>query len=220
MQKNITWLIVLKKKAKSIILKVAYRRNAIDESSVKILKLWSKKVTVKILSYKRQHKGVIFDRDGTLNQDDGYTYRPDQLVWLPGAIETIKYANENDIKVLVATNQSGIGRGLYTEEHVENFHEEMNAQLKRYDAQINAFYICAFHPDAVQERYRVTDHSDRKPNAGMLNRAMREHFLDPNLTIMIGDRTTDVIAADRAGIRSRLIKAGELSPRILQDFFK
>ncbi|MBI1404561.1 MAG: HAD-IIIA family hydrolase [Caulobacter sp.] len=153
---------------------------------------------------------VIFDRDGVLNEDYGYAYEPDKLVWIPGARVAIRRVNEAGGLVLIATNQSGIGRGYYSEDQMHGFHAEMRRQLALEGGRIDAIYFCPFHEDAVEARYRQADHPDRKPNPGMLLRGLSEHGVAPDRALMIGDKPADMQAAKAAGVDGYLFTGGDL----------
>lgn len=158
---------------------------------------------------------LLLDRDGVLNLDEGYSYEPARLFWIEGAREAVKAANDAGVLVLVVTNQSGIGRGYYSEAQMHAFHAAMQARLAEVGARIDAFYFCPFHEDAEEERYRVADHPDRKPNPGMLLRAMAEHGVEPMRALMIGDKQSDVEAAERAGVRGVRFDGGDLRDIVL-----
>lgn len=153
---------------------------------------------------------VIFDRDGVLNVDTGYAFEPHKLEWMPGAKAAVARVNRAGVLAVIATNQSGIGRGYYREADMEAFHDEMLRQLEAEGARIDRIYFAPHHEDAAEERYRVADHPDRKPNPGMLLRALAEFEVDPLDAIMIGDKETDMEAARRAGVRGFLYKGGDL----------
>lgn len=153
---------------------------------------------------------ILFDRDGTLNVDRGYTFRTDDLVWTEGAREAVKLVNDAGFLAVVVTNQSGVARGFYDESDVVAFHAAMNADLARSGAHLDALYYCPFHAEASAAAYRHADHPDRKPNPGMLLRAMTELELDPRRTAMVGDQPSDIAAAAAAGIRSALYQGGDL----------
>lgn len=155
-------------------------------------------------------KAVLFDRDGVLNLDEGYTHKPEDLVWTPGARAAIGRLNAAGVKVIVVTNQSGVARGLYDLAAVDRFHAEMQRQLGREGAKIDAFYACPYHKDAKIEAWRHPDHPDRKPNPGMLLAALRDFGLAPEETLMIGDRESDMEAARRAGMPGHLYEGGDL----------
>ncbi len=154
---------------------------------------------------------LFLDRDGVLNEDIGYPHRVEDLRWTPGAREAVRLANEAGWWVFVATNQSGVARGLFGPEAVAAFHAAMAEQLAEAGARIDAFYSCPFHPDAVRPQWRHPDHPDRKPNPGMLLRAMAEHPVDRAGSVMIGDKPSDLEAARRAGVRGVAYDGGDLS---------
>jgi D-glycero-D-manno-heptose 1,7-bisphosphate phosphatase len=158
---------------------------------------------------------VIFDRDGVLNEDYGYAYEPEKLVWIPGARAAIKRVNAAGGLVLIATNQSGIGRGYYSEDQMHGFHAEMMRQLAESGARIDAIYFCPFHEDAIEDRYRQADHPDRKPNPGMVLRALKDFGIDPKRALMIGDKPADVKAANAAGVDGYLYGEGDLEDFLL-----
>lgn len=154
---------------------------------------------------------VFFDRDGVLNQDVGYAHRVEDLRWTPGALEAVRRVNAAGWWVFVVTNQSGVARGFYDLDAVAAFHAAMQDQLNEAGARIDAFYACPFHPEAVEARWRHPDHADRKPNPGMLLRAMTEHAVDRSRSVLIGDKASDLEAARRAGVRGVLYDGGDLS---------
>ena len=153
---------------------------------------------------------VFFDRDGVLNVDTGYAHRPEDLQWIQGAPAAVNRVNALGRAVIVVTNQSGIARGLYDRAAMEAFHAEMQRRLAAGGARIDAFYDCPFHPDAVVSEFRHPNHPDRKPNPGMILRAIRDHGLDPARSILIGDRESDLEAARRAGVAGHLFAGGDL----------
>jgi len=159
---------------------------------------------------------ILFDRDGVLNVDEGYAYDPAGLIWIEGAREAIRAVNRAGVLALVVTNQSGIGRGYYTEAQMHAFHAAMSASLTKVGARIDAFYFSPYHEDAVEDRYRHRDHPDRKPNPGMLLRAMAEHGVDPGRAAMIGDKPSDMEAAARAGIAGVRFNGGDLRPVVAE----
>jgi histidinol-phosphate phosphatase family protein len=160
---------------------------------------------------RRVKPAVVFDRDGVLNVDSGYTHRPEDLVWQPGAREAIRLLNDRGYYVIVATNQAGVARGLYGEDAIAAFHAHMQDQLAETGAHIDAFYHCPYHPEGKVERYAVADHPDRKPNPGMITRAFGEWPIDKSRSFLIGDRDSDIEAAQRAGIPGHFYKGGDLS---------
>ncbi|MDO8296528.1 MAG: HAD family hydrolase [Caulobacter sp.] len=160
---------------------------------------------------------VIFDRDGVLNVDHGYAFKPEELEWVPGAKAAVKRVNEAGVLAVIATNQSGIGRGYYTEADMEAFHAEMLRQLTAGGARIDAIYFAPHHEDAAEDRYRVADHPDRKPNPGMLLRALAEFGVAPGDAVMIGDKPSDMEAARRAGVRGVFYAGEDLEGLVLRE---
>ncbi len=153
---------------------------------------------------------LFLDRDGVLNEDPGYVYRWEDFRWISGAREAIAAFNAAGWWVFVVTNQSGIGRGYYTEDDVIALHARMSQSLQEVGARIDAYYYCPDHPDAVHEHYRHPDPPDRKPNPGMLLRAIAEHPVDLNRSLLVGDKDGDLEAARRAGVRGLKFSAGDL----------
>ena len=145
--------------------------------------------------WSKNKKAVIFDRDGTLSEDiNGYTYKVSDLVWKPGAKELIRNLNDNNFYVFVATNQSGIARGKYTEDEMHDFHEAMQVELIEYGAHIDKFYFCPYHKDAINLHYKK-DSICRKPNTGMLEKIKEEWNLDKINLHFIGDSDIDMECA-------------------------
>ena len=130
--------------------------------------------------------------------------------WIPGARKAVARLNRLGLLVIVVTNQSGIGRGYYDEAAMDAVHTAMIADLQRTGARIDAIYACPFHPGAVEERYRHPDHPDRKPNPGMILRAMADWNIDPQRSVLIGDKAADLEAARRAGVRGVMFGGGNL----------
>ncbi|HRD26779.1 MAG TPA: HAD family hydrolase [Caulobacter sp.] len=160
---------------------------------------------------------VIFDRDGVLNVDHGYAFDPAALEWVPGARGAVRRVNEAGAVAVIATNQSGIGRGYYTEADMRAFHAEMMRQLAAAGARIDAIYFCPFHEAATEDRYRVADHPDRKPNPGMLLRALADFAVVPADAVMIGDKPSDLEAARRAGVRGVFYEGGDLDALVADE---
>jgi D-glycero-D-manno-heptose 1,7-bisphosphate phosphatase len=141
-------------------------------------------------------KLVIFDRDGTLNIDSGYTHKIADLIWIEGALSTLSKLNHLGARVAVATNQSGISRGYFTEEQVNVFHTKMRIEAKQAGGSIDKFYICPHQPGEGEEPICPC----RKPNPGMLNTAMSEFAVNKEECIFVGNSFCDKLAAERAGL--------------------
>jgi D-glycero-D-manno-heptose 1,7-bisphosphate phosphatase len=153
---------------------------------------------------------AFFDRDGVLNRDIGYAHRPEHIEWIPGAAEAVAAANAAGLAVVVVTNQSGVARGFYAEADVEALHVWMAEELAARGARIDRFYHCPYHAEAVVEAYRHADHPDRKPNPGMLLRAIADLAIDPAQAFLIGDQDSDLAAARAAGVTGYRYIGGDL----------
>ena len=153
---------------------------------------------------------VILDRDGVLNVDHGYVGEISRLDWIPGARRAVRRLNEAHLLVIVATNQSGVARGLFDLAAVEALHAQMRADLAVVGAHIDAFYVCPFLPDAPVAEFAHPDHPDRKPNPGMILRALSDWSIDPARALVIGDNERDLEAARRAGVAGVLFPGGNL----------
>ena len=155
---------------------------------------------------------VFLDRDNTIIEDPGYIDDPDKVRLLPGAAEAIRGLREQGHMVIVASNQSGVARGLFSEATLSLVHQRLESLLAEENATIDAAYYCPFLPgsEAVVEAYRK-DSDLRKPNPGMLVRAAKEHDLDLRRSWMIGDSSRDMEAGHRAGCRTILV--GDVSSK-------
>jgi len=150
---------------------------------------------------------VFLDRDGTIVREVEYLRSPQELRLLPRAGEAIRRLNEAGFAVIVVTNQSGIARGLLTEDDLEEIHTVLRRRLARRGARLEAIYWCPHHPEAPLLEYRRRCRC-RKPSPGMLLRAGRELDLDLAQCYAIGDGERDVEAGQRAGCRTVLVRTG------------
>lgn len=158
---------------------------------------------------------IFFDRDGVLNRDvAGYTYRIEDLVLMPGAARAVAWARTLGFCTVVVTNQAGIAYGLYTEDDMRAFHRAMNVAMRTSGGWIDAFYHCPYHPNAVIPALRAADHPDRKPNPGMIFRAVRDLDIDLAGSLLIGDKPSDVAAAAAAGLAGHIYEGGSLEIRL------
>jgi D-glycero-D-manno-heptose 1,7-bisphosphate phosphatase len=150
---------------------------------------------------------VFLDRDGTINVDHGYVHRIADVQLIEGAAEAIAALNRAGFLVIVVTNQSGVARGLYTQEDVERVHAHLRVLLEAGGGHVDAFYYCPYHPEG-QGAYRQ-DSPLRKPAIGMFELARRDFELDAERSWMVGDKLEDMLFAERAGLQGILVKTGE-----------
>ena len=154
---------------------------------------------------------LFLDRDGVLNEDQGYVHRWEDFRWIPGARETVAAFNRAGWLVIVVTNQSGVGRGYYTEADMHALHARMVEDLAAAGARIDAFYFCPHHPESAEAIYRHPDPPDRKPNPGMILRALADWPIDRERSLLVGDKESDIEAAERAGVRALRFHGGDLT---------
>ena len=156
------------------------------------------------------HPAVFLDRDGVLITDSGYPHLEEHLVLIPGAADAVRRLNALGYLVVIVTNQSGVARGLFSFEQMEGFNALLVRRLAGKGARIGAVYACPFHNEAEDPRWLHPDHPDRKPNPGMILRAIADHDIDPARSFLIGDRQSDLDAARRAGLPGFLFEGGNL----------
>jgi D-glycero-D-manno-heptose 1,7-bisphosphate phosphatase len=150
---------------------------------------------------------VFLDRDGTMIHEVQFLRRFDDLTWFPSTIDAIRLLNRAGFVVCVTTNQSGVGRGLYTEEDVRDIHARMSVELEAAAARVDAWFYCPHHPDAAVESLRQICEC-RKPQPGMIRAAARQFDLDLTRSYVVGDRLTDLGLAQRAGGTGVLVRTG------------
>lgn len=150
---------------------------------------------------------VFLDRDGTINEEVDFVRTPDQLVLIPGAGRAIRRLNRAGLVTCVISNQSGVGRGLYTEEDLGLIHARLAEDLKKEKAVLDRIYYCPHHPTEGIPPYNVTC-ACRKPSPGMLRAAEQELHVDLQRSTVVGDRSVDVLAGRAVGARTVLVLTG------------
>ncbi len=152
---------------------------------------------------------MFLDRDGVINVDRGYVASRTDFKWIPGAIEAIKALNDAGYYVFVATNQSGIARGLYAEHEMQALHDYISQKLAEQGARIDDWRYCPFHPEGTIEKFkRASDW--RKPGPGMILDLLKAWPVDSERSVLIGDKESDMQAAAAAGIRGLRFSGGDL----------
>jgi D-glycero-D-manno-heptose 1,7-bisphosphate phosphatase len=151
---------------------------------------------------------LFLDRDGVINIDRDYVYAVDDFVWQPGIFDLARAAIRAGLAIVVVTNQSGIGRGYYTETDFQVVTAHMRERFETEGAGLAAVYHCPYHPEAVVPELRHPDHPWRKPRPGMILAARYALGLDLARSILIGDRISDIEAGKAAGVGSLALIAG------------
>jgi D-glycero-D-manno-heptose 1,7-bisphosphate phosphatase len=149
-------------------------------------------------------RAAFLDRDGVINVDTGYVHRAEDFVFVPGTLQACQALAAAGWALVVVTNQSGIGRGLYAEADFLALTQWMRARFQEAGAPLAGVYFCPHHPDAAQAGFRVACDC-RKPRPGMLLAAAAELALDLPASILFGDRCEDLAAAQAAGVQRRIL---------------
>jgi D-glycero-D-manno-heptose 1,7-bisphosphate phosphatase len=152
---------------------------------------------------------VFLDRDGVVNEDSAYVGRKEDFHFLPGVAEAIRLLNEAGYWVFVVTNQSGIARGMFTEDDFHDLSDWMLAELASHGAKIDHVFYCPHHETEGVGKYRV-DCDCRKPKPGMIIDAMRQYPVIKEESFMVGDMHRDLEAAAAAGIKGYLVDGAGL----------
>jgi D-glycero-D-manno-heptose 1,7-bisphosphate phosphatase len=152
------------------------------------------------MTSKANNRAVFLDRDGTIMEDANYVGRLDQVVLIPRAKQALRRLRDAGFKLFVVTNQSGVGRGYFTREAVEQIHEHLNEQFSEIGVNFDRYYVCPHHPE---------DNCDcRKPKPRFLHEAAAEYGLDLARCVMVGDRPSDIQCGINAGTKTVLVLTG------------
>jgi D-glycero-D-manno-heptose 1,7-bisphosphate phosphatase len=143
---------------------------------------------------------VFLDRDGTIIHDRGYLSDPAGVELLPNAADGLRALRASGFKLVVITNQSGVGRGYFDTAAVESIHRKLDQILASHGTSVDAYFVC---PHAPQDGCEC-----RKPKPGLISDAVRQLGASPRSSFMVGDQHTDVLAGKAAGIRTVWIQGG------------
>jgi D-glycero-D-manno-heptose 1,7-bisphosphate phosphatase len=154
---------------------------------------------------------VFLDRDGTLIEERGYPARPQDIVLLPGVGRALARLAEAGWLRIVLTNQSGVARGLFSEEELGRLNEDLFQKLARQGGAVDALYYCPHHPEGLAAAYAHAC-ACRKPGRGLLDLALAEHPIDLARSAFVGDSPRDLFP-DVAGAGPRiLLRSGHAPP--------
>lgn len=153
------------------------------------------------------NRALFLDRDGVINIDYGYVHTRDSFHFLDGIFDLVRTARERDYKIIVVTNQAGIGRGYYSKECFLHLTKWMCEEFSEASAPIDKVYFSPYHPTAGIGEYLKDDFS-RKPHPGMILQAKRELAINLERSILVGDKISDIQAGVTAGISKNLLLLG------------
>jgi histidinol-phosphate phosphatase family protein len=154
---------------------------------------------------------IFIDRDGTINREVDHLRDPAQLELLPGVPESIKRLNRSEYRCCIVSNQPVVARGECTDEGLREIHAKLETLLGRHGAYLDRIYYCPHHPDRgfAGERPELKIDCDcRKPKSGLIDRAARDFNVAIERSWLIGDSSTDMETARRAGLKSVLVETG------------
>jgi D-glycero-D-manno-heptose 1,7-bisphosphate phosphatase len=152
-------------------------------------------------------RALFLDRDGVVNEEVGYLHRAEEVRFVEGIFPLCRTAARLGYRLIVVTNQAGIARGYYSEADFHALMEFMRGQLRTEGVELDAVYYCPFHPEHGIGEYK-REHEDRKPGTGMLLRGAREFGVELKESVMVGDRCSDVAAANAAELRQAFLVSG------------
>ncbi|PLX67054.1 MAG: D,D-heptose 1,7-bisphosphate phosphatase [Denitrovibrio sp.] len=148
-------------------------------------------------------KALFLDRDGIINIDKGYLYKPEDVEFVDGIFDLLKYAQDKGYQLFVITNQSGIAREKYTHEDVLKLHLWMKDKFTEYSIEIKDFFYCPHHP-------KFSEPCDcRKPEPGMIMQACEKYDIDLSRSVILGDKPSDVQAGKKAGLKMTILLSSQ-----------
>lgn len=146
------------------------------------------------------NKAVFLDRDGVINKDLGYVIKKKDFKWLPGVKRALHFLKKKKFKIIIITNQSGIGRGYYKIKDLKYLHNWINDILKKNNTKIDDFYFCPHHPEFGKGKYK-TKCKCRKPGNLMILKAKKKWKINTKSSFMIGDKISDKLCAQKSNIK-------------------
>jgi D-glycero-D-manno-heptose 1,7-bisphosphate phosphatase len=149
-------------------------------------------------------KALFLDRDGTINIDKYCVHKINDFQFIDGVFETLCEIQKRGYLLIIVTNQSGIGRGMYSEEDFLILSDWMNAEFLKHDVTINGLYYSPYHPDLAKAEFKKHTNC-RKPRPGMILKATNDYSIDLSRSFLVGDKETDIMAGINAGIGCNIL---------------
>ena len=161
------------------------------------------------LTFNNKSKALFLDRDGVINVDHGYVYKPEEFEFIADVFSAVKAFSDDGFLIVVITNQSGIGRGYYSESQFDHLTQWMMNEFNSRGITISTVKFCPHHPKNAQPEY-LMDCDCRKPAPGMILDAISELNIDPAQSIFVGDKESDMKAASSANVQFKyLVESGQ-----------
>jgi D,D-heptose 1,7-bisphosphate phosphatase len=157
----------------------------------------------------KRNKAIFLDRDGVINEDHDYVYKIEDMDFIPGSIDGLKKLQDSGYLLIIITNQSGIGRGYYTEEQYLKFRQEMHKRLQNFGIKITDEFYSPFHPKE--------NSICRKPSPFLIQKAIEKYDINAKISYMIGDKTSDILSGINANIKTILVLTGKSGKDGLYD---
>ena len=148
-------------------------------------------------------KAAFLDRDGVINIDHAYVHTPEEFTFIDGVFEACRLLQQAGFLLIIATNQSGIGRGYYTEDDFQKLCQWMKERFEENGGRVDDIFFCPHHPEKALPAYRM-ECDCRKPKPGMLLSAQKKWRIDMKSSLMVGDKPGDMQAALAAGVGTRI----------------
>ena len=161
---------------------------------------------------KKKTKVAFLDRDGVINSgniNNGYIGYAKDFKWITGAKKTIKFLKENNFKVVIITNQSGVARGYFSLRDVYKLHNYISSELIKFGTRVDKIFFCPYHKDGIIKKYKKKSLL-RKPSTGMFHLTQKIWNVDKKNSFVIGDQKTDIEFANKSKIKGYLFNQKDL----------
>ena len=149
-------------------------------------------------------KALFLDRDGVINHDYGHVHTWDKFDFIDGSLDALYALSKLKIKIIIVTNQGGIAKGYYTESLLQKLHKKLDNFFIAKNIVVQDYFYCPHHVDGIITKYKICCNC-RKPKSGMFIKARDKYKLDLSECIMVGDKISDIIAAQSAGIKKNFL---------------
>lgn len=158
------------------------------------------------------NKAIFLDRDGVINYDHGYVYKISDFRLIEGVVDALKFFQLKKFLLIIVTNQSGIGRGYFTEQEFQEINSHMLRILKNDSININGVYYCPHHPN--------DNCKCRKPKNYLIEKAIKEYKINRKLSYFVGDKHSDMLASKKSKLKKCFLINSHLNNDEPYEIFK